>query len=60
MSSRPGSISDDELLTQLAASFAMKQTEPDASSLQQLSLAVAQMRTDPRVAAAPENHLDPG
>ncbi len=44
MDSRPGYVSDDELLTRLATSFAVEETEPDASSLRHLSLAVAEMR----------------
>ena len=51
MDSRPGSVSDEELLTRLAASFSVEQTEPDASSLRQLSLAVAELRRP--VVAAP-------
>ena len=43
MDSRRGHVSDEELLTQLAASFAVEESEPDAASLRQLSLAVAEL-----------------
>jgi len=44
MDRRRGSVSDEELLTRLSASFPVEQIEPDASSLLQLSVAVAELR----------------
>jgi hypothetical protein len=44
MSRHAGNVSDEELLTQLAAAFPIEPVEPDASSLHRLSLAVAELR----------------
>ena len=48
-------ISDEELLTRLAASFPVEQREPDPSSLRQLSLAVAALR-QAQAASVPAAH----
>jgi hypothetical protein len=52
MDRRGNNVSDEELLTRLAASFPVEQIEPDASSLRHLSVAVAQLRS-PAVAEVP-------
>jgi hypothetical protein len=49
---RAGSLSDEELLTALAESFPVTQTEPDAASLHRLSMAVADLRR-PRTGPTP-------
>ena len=43
MSRHSSNVSDEELLTQLAAAFPVEPVEPDASSLHRLSLAVAEL-----------------
>jgi hypothetical protein len=43
MSRHSGSVSDEELLTQLAAAFPVEPVEPEPSSLHRLSLAVAEL-----------------
>jgi hypothetical protein len=53
MDRRIGDVSDEELLTRLAASFAVEPVEPDAASLRQLSAAVAERHRPATIAVPP-------
>jgi hypothetical protein len=46
-------LSDDDILTALAASFPLTPAEPDAAQLHRLSLAVAELRQKTAAAHAP-------